>query len=219
MMIVGGILVLTIGTTLNIDKITDEEHTRYRSRVVDFEDGFILIDYPAHQETGKTKFFMDGTELIISFTTETDEAFAFKSSVNGRLRRSIPMLRIEHPGADKFTKIQRREFVRVDASLDVAVTTEDETYQLVTDDISAGGLAINLREPHNLNENDTVDLLIVLPFRTGELHYIWTNGKVVRIWEKSGRKIASVQFDELEKNDRQRIIQYCFERQLQLRNS
>ena len=38
---------LSIGATLTIDKDLTESGDKYRSKVVDYGDGFVLIDYPA----------------------------------------------------------------------------------------------------------------------------------------------------------------------------
>lgn len=210
-------MLLTIGTILIIDKGFTEESDRYKSKVVDLENDSVLIDYPTHSKTGKTAFFMDGTELIVSFTDQSKISYAFKTAVSGRVMKGIPMLKLSYPGDGQLIKIQRRQFVRIETPLDVAVTTGDGTHQLVAEDISAGGIALNIRTDGQLSASDTVRLLIVLPFKNAEIQYIRTAGKVVRLWEKAGRKIASIQFGDLEENDRQCIIRFCFERQLQLR--
>ncbi len=210
-------MLLAIGTILVIDKGFTEDSDKYKSKVVDLEENSILIDYPTHTETGKTAFFMDGTELFISFTDQSKISYAFKTAVSGRIMKGIPMLKLSYPGDDRLIKIQRRQFVRVETSLDVAVTKEEKTVQLVTEDISAGGIALNMSTNTWLETNDSVHLLIVLPFKNAETEYIRTTGQIVRIWEKAGRKIASIQFEKLQENDRQCIIRFCFERQLQLR--
>ena len=60
--------------------------------------------------------------------------------------------------------------------------------------------------------------MIVLPFKNAETKYVRVKGEIVRIWEKSKRMIASVHFVDIREDDRQRIVRYCFERQLQMRN-
>ena len=134
---------LSIGTTLTIDKDLTESGDKYRSKVVDYGDGFVLIDYPAHIETGKTAFFMDGTQLLISFV-ENKMSYAFRAEVTGRMNKGIPMLKLTYPGDDQLIKIQRREFVRVETAIDVAVDFDGFYQQFVAEDISAGGVAINI---------------------------------------------------------------------------
>ena len=125
--------------------------------MIDSGEGFVMIDYPTHIETGQTAFFMDGTQLLVSFTDNLKISFAFETEVSGRLNKGVPMLKLAYPGNDRLVKIQRREFVRVETAIDVAVKKDGLTTQLVAGDISAGGIAINLPNPVLFVEEETVD--------------------------------------------------------------
>ncbi|MCG7343015.1 flagellar brake domain-containing protein [Sporosarcina sp. ACRSL] len=208
---------LTIGTTLTIDKDFTESGDKYKSKVVDYGDSYVMIDYPTHIETGKSAFFMDGTQLLISFV-ENKTSYAFRAEVTGRMKKGIPMLKLAYPGDDQLIKIQRREFVRVDTTIDVAVDFGGLFQQFVAEDISAGGIAINIGQEDAFEENEYVGLTIALPFINDDIKYVKTTAKTVRIWEKDERRIASMQFSSIETTDRQNIIRFCFERQLQARN-
>ncbi len=209
-------VVLKIGTVIHLRK-EDEDVEEYKSRVVDLGDGFIMIDYPSHVETGKTIFLIDGTRLHATFTDELKMSYLFQTNVQGRRLAEIPMLQLAYEGDKSLVKVQRREFVRVEASVDVAVEVEATTLHLVSADISAGGLALNLPTIDTLQENMLVSLLVVLPFADRDIAYIRAKAKVVRVFEKEQRNLASLEFVELSKADRQQVIQYCFERQLQLK--
>ncbi len=208
---------LKIGTSITIDKDFTEEGEKYRSRIVDIEEDCIMIDYPAHMETGRTAFFIDGTQLLVSFVDEMKMAYVFRTEVMGRLNRGIPMLQLMYPGDSQLVKIQRREFVRVETPLDVAVNKDGRIFRLVAEDISAGGMAVNLAQAA-LEQDDIVELTIVLPFKNNSITYVRVNARVVRIWDKDGRRIASLQFDQIEPESRQQVIRLCFERQLKKRN-
>lgn len=207
----------SIGTTVTIDKDFTETGDKYKSKVVDFGEGFVMIDYPAHMESGKTAFFMDGTQLLITFV-ENKMSYAFRAEVTGRINRGIPMLKLTYPGDDQLIKIQRREFVRVETAIDVAVDCEGICQQFVAEDISAGGIAINVGEDDHFEEAENVRLTIALPFENDDIKYVRTEAKAVRIWEKDNRRIASMQFAKIDTADRQNIIRFCFERQLLARN-
>ncbi|MDV6377660.1 PilZ domain-containing protein [Sporosarcina sp. GW1-11] len=211
---------LTIGTVLTIEKDYTEESEKFKSRVVDIEDeNHFMIDYPINITTGKTAFFIDGTQLLVTFVDDYKMSFAFRTEVFSRMNRTIPMLKLKYPGDKELIKIQRREFVRVDTSLDVAVQSEDDSLQLVSLDISAGGLAVNMKSHEFFPLKESVDLLIVLHFSKQEIKYISCKASVVRNWEEAKRRLSSFKFDEIDEKDRQHIIRYCFERQLALRNS
>lgn len=204
---------LSIGTSVIIDKDFTETGDKYKSKVVDFSDGFVLIDYPAHIGTGKTAFFMDGTQLLISFV-ENKMSYAFRAEVTGRENRGIPMLKLTYPGDDQLIKIQRREYVRVETAIDVAVSIEGVFQQFVAEDISAGGIALIIDQDDPFEGSDNVSLTIALPFVNDDIKYVRTEAKAVRIWDKDDRRIASMEFAKINTTDRQNIIRFCFERQL-----
>lgn len=212
-------MLLKIGTIVVIDKDNTEDGDKYKSKVVDYGEEFLMIDYPTHIGTGRSAFFMDGTQLLITFTTDTKSSFAFRTVVTGRLNKGIPMLKLSYPGDDELIKIQRREFVRVDSQIDVAVELEGIYTQFVAEDISAGGFALNLNHHDEIKEQDDLLVTIVLPFANKEIKYIKAEAKVVRIWEKDDRTIASCKFEQIPEIARQYIVRFSFERQLQLRNN
>ena len=130
----------------------------------------------------------------------------------------MPVLKIIYEGDDQLEKIQRREYVRVDVSLDASLETESgERYNLVTTDLSAGGVAINIKDIDSFEEGDFVDLLIVVPQEDEPPFYLSVDAKVVRIWEAEQRRLASFQFVELDDEVRQQVVRYCFDRQLKER--
>lgn len=211
-------MILKVGTVIYLRKEEDDDENEYRSRVIDFTDDAIMVDYPTNVETGKTAFFTDETALSATFTDDLKMSYYFQTTVKGRRLAEIPMLQLLYKGDDHLIKVQRREFVRVDVNLDVAVGFEADILRLVTSDISAGGLAVNLPSMDLLKEDSIVSLFIVLPFTQRETQYIRAKASVIRVFEKDQRYIASLEFVELSSADRQQVIQFCFERQLQMKN-
>lgn len=208
---------LDIGTIVYIDKEYLKQGERYKSKVVDISNDSVMIDYPTNVTTGKTAFFIDGTQLLVSFNDQYT-SYAFKTEVIGRKKQGIPMLQLQYPGDDQLIRIQRREYVRIETAVDVAVSDENRTDTYTTIDLSAGGLALPVRNDGFLEENHLLSLLIVLPFVNRDIKYVDVTARIVRIWEKEGRKVASLQFEQIDEIDRQYIIRFCFERQLQSRN-
>lgn len=211
-------VLLSIGSILFIDTDFTEESEKFRSKVIDIGEDYVMVDYPTNMKTGRTAFILDGTQLFVSFTDKMKISYAFNTEVRGRVMKEVPMLKLVYPGDDKLIKIQRREFVRVETSIDVAVLKDGDYHQFVTEDISAGGIAIKLTEPTLFNKDDIVSLLIVLPFSNSETKYIRTDAKIIRIWEKTDKKIASLQFDNIGINERQLFVKFCFEMQLKMKD-
>ena len=211
---------LSIGTNLQIEEDYTEEKETFRSRVVDYgSETEIHIDYPINNVTNRTSFFLDGTELYVTFVDEQKISYAFRSKVMGRVKGQVPMMKITYPGDDQLIKIQRREFVRVETSVDVTLETEKgEKAQLITSDISAGGVALNIRNLDYLQVNDIVQLTLVLPFIKAGIEYGTVKAEIVRIWEDNGRNLASFRFVDIDERLRQHIVRFCFECQLEQRN-
>ena len=120
------VVLLTIGTIIIIDKDFTKDSEKYKSKVIDIAENHVMIDYPTHIETGKTAFFVDGTQLLVTFTDSNKISYAFRTEVSGRMMKGVPMLKLSYPGDDQLIKIQRREFVRVDTAIDVAVLKDGE---------------------------------------------------------------------------------------------
>lgn len=211
-------MLLSIGTIIVIDTDFTKDSDKYKSKVIDMGDGFVMIDYPTHIKTGKTAFFLDGTQILVSFIDDKKTSYAFRTEVSGRLNRGIPMLKLTYPGDEELIKIQRREFVRVEMSLDIAVEKDGQFSHYVAEDLSAGGVSLNLPARVPFEAEDIVALTIVLPFSNKEIQYVRVDAKVIRIWEKDGKRIASLQFEDIEQIECQHIIRFCFERQLKMRN-
>jgi len=208
---------LKIGTMLIMEPMYTENYERLRCKVVETADGVIYIDYPVNTVTKKTAFLIDGAQFRVTFNNEAKQSFAFTTEVLGRKLGNIPMIMLLCPPKEEFIKIQRREFVRVETPVDVAIEQNGIYRQYVTDDISAGGILVNITNGANFSEGDEVNLLLVLPFVNREIYYVNGVAYVVRIFEKDNTKYASIQFNDADDIDKQHIVRFCFERQLEIR--
>ncbi|MFJ7731129.1 flagellar brake protein [Lysinibacillus sp. NPDC097231] len=205
---------IKIGTQLELEPTYTERVERFRCKVVEQKDNIIYIDYPTNVATKKTAFLIDGSEFRATFRTEDKQSFAFNTEVIGRKSGNIPMIMLHCPKPEEFIKIQRREYVRVETPVDVALQYKDYKYQLVTTDISAGGLAVNLKGAVAFNDGEEVKLTIVLPYANGDVKYVITDATVVRIFEKDNKTMATIQLTDTDDIDQQHIVRFCFERQL-----
>lgn len=205
---------IKIGTHLQLEPTYTEQVEKFRCKVVEQQDHILYIDYPINMATKKTAFLIDGSEFRATFRTEDKQSFAFNTEVIGRKAGNIPMIMLHCPKPEEFIKIQRREYVRVDTPVDVAIQFNDYKYQLVTVDISAGGLALILKGEVAFNDGDEIKLTIVLPFANGDVKYVITDATVVRIFEKDDKRIATIQLTDTDDVDQQHIVRFCFERQL-----
>lgn len=210
---------LNIGDTLYIEIKYSDERERFKCKLVDKKGNRVFIDYPVSEKTGKTAFFIDGTEIKVSFYAKDHAVYMFDSEVIGRKKDNIPMLIISYPGKEKLVRIQRREFVRIEATLDIAIHplhNDFKPFTTVTVDISAGGTAIILPPNHNFKPQTELLCYLVLPLSNGEYFYIKAHSKIIRIIHGTmgSKDKAPIQFIDLKESDIQHITRFCFDRQL-----
>ncbi len=208
---------LKIGTMLILEPTYTDSVEKLRCKVVEQNEQAIYIDYPVNTETKRTAFLVDGAQFRATFHTEAKQSFAFNTEVLGRKKGNIPMIMLKVPPEDEFIKIQRREYVRVETAVDIAVGHEERYNQFVSADISAGGILLHINQSVTFKEGDVVQLTIVLPYLNGDMRYVITDASVISIFERNGQRYASMQFKDTDDLDKQYIVRFCFERQLHIR--
>lgn len=215
------IIMMNIGDQLTLEIKYSDRFERYKCKLVERKGQQLYIDYPINIETKKTAFFIDGTQLKCSFVSRDGSVYLFESEVMGRIKQNIPMIVLSYPGDEQLIKIQRRQYVRVETAVDVAVhptNFEFDPFVTVTDDISAGGAAIITPNKLKLDANQVINTWIVLPLQIGEYHYFKFQAKVVRVIPMDEfRNKISLQFIELTPHERQILLRFCFDRQVIMR--
>lgn len=194
----------------------------YKCKIADLIGSDLYIDYPVNTITKRPVFLLDGTQLKVTFVGDDGSVYLFESEIKGKVKQNIPMLILSYPGNEYLIKIQRRQYVRVETPVDVAVyplNGEFQPFTALTEDISAGGAAAILTgKSELLREGMIVEATFVLPFQSGEYHYKTFRSRIVRIADVSeDRKKISLQFTEITGQDRQLLIRFCFERQLDIK--
>ncbi|MBQ0138897.1 MAG: flagellar brake domain-containing protein [Kurthia sp.] len=210
---------IKLGTNLILEAYDEESDERFKCKVVEQQDNLLYIDYPVSTETHRTVFLVEGTRFRASFVDELKVGYAFKTNVIGRKKGNIPTIQLMLPKDEEFQKIQRREYVRVETPVDVAIFRNEQFKQYVAEDISAGGLAIVASSLTEFQALERVELTVVLPFEKREegVRYVETTAEVTRVFERDGLIIVPMRFTETDEIDKQLIIRFCFERQLQMR--
>ncbi|WP_077213820.1 flagellar brake protein [Bacillus dakarensis] len=212
---------INIGDVLTLEVKFSDKLEKYKCKLAERKGQHLYIDYPINLQTNKTAFLIDGTQLKCSFVDKTGSVYLFETEVLGRVKQNIPMLILSDPGSERYIKIQRRQYVRVETSVDIAVhptSFEFKPFVTVTDDISAGGAAIITSNKINLNSGMKINCWLVLPMQNGEYHYQQFHSKIVRVIPLDERRNkVSIQFLEVSPNDRQMLLRFTFDRQLMIR--
>ena len=179
------------------------------SRIEEVNADSMLISAPFYR--GKSVPLRRNQEIKVCFAGETC-AFGFFAKIIDKLTQPILMLQIEKP--TNLIRIQRREYVRVPASVNINFTSkkEDYTYRGTTVDVSGGGLLFTTRA--NLRPDEQIDIYVNLP----EKRPILCRSTVIRsipLKDSSLKKVA-VRFDNINEQQREQIIHYVFEQQRKL---
>lgn len=212
---------IKIGDNLILEYKYSDNFEQYKCKLVERKGNDLYIDYPMNMQTNRTVFLLEGTPLKASFITDSGSHYHFDTEVKGRIKLNIPMVILSYPGEENLIKIQRRQYVRVETSVDVAVHSpkgEFAPFTTVTDDISAGGTALLIDKKSSLKQDMEMECWFVLPMQNGEFEYRKYRGKVVRIIDGQGQmNKASIQFFDTSGTDRQMLLRFCFERQLEMK--
>jgi c-di-GMP-binding flagellar brake protein YcgR len=215
-----------IGETLFLQQrvTTENEPVTYKARVLDLSEQYISIEMPLAEKTGKIGFFPEGCEIEAWFYGKDGSKIFFLCSVLGRRKERIPLTLLTHPVADDIIRTQRREFLRVPCYDEVAIhpVTKGEftPFLAKTIDLSGGGLAFVLPQKPELNAGSQIKWWLSLPLKTGTFLHPSGHGEIVRVIEPSEKGLSykcPMEFSEVVETERQKVIKYCFERQLEIR--
>ncbi|WP_079910709.1 flagellar brake protein [Paenibacillus sp. 32352] len=205
---------------IQINSIDEEEAKQeFKSRIADMTDKQISMEIPMNERTGRLKRLYIGDELSVYFITDGGVKNYFTSTVLGFSDDVIRTVHIKKPDLESITKVQRRNFLRVPAELEIAVAySEQLKFVAVTDDVGGGGISFLCDGYIPLATQQTVRCWLLLQFKNNQLEHIPFKGELVRVKPlETGKQQVMLRYSEITDHDRQKIIRYCFERQLEFR--
>jgi c-di-GMP-binding flagellar brake protein YcgR len=201
---------------------SDEEEAaiEYKSRIADEQEDGLLIEIPINEKSGRFKRLFLGDELSVFFISADGIKHYFDSHVIGFMEDGIKLIKIRRPEPDRITKVQRRSFLRVSAGLEIAVKMSTHVrFVCETDDVGGGGISFICDSKWQLAPEQVLDCWLLVPYKNGAIEHAFFQGEIVRVVElKSGKKQAMVKYASINDSERQKVIRYCFEKQLEYRN-
>ncbi|WLR53119.1 PilZ domain-containing protein [Bacillus tianshenii] len=213
-----------VGDTLEIMSSLHED--TLSSKVIEIDDENIFIQEPVNIRTNRSAYLGKGTKVQVTYTVPSTGVYQFISEITTAITGIMPMFVIRKPKEDDIIRIQRRNFVRVEAMLDMIVQSENEEeefepFKAYTTNISGGGIAVALPFKHPLKEDMDVRLKFELPLENNPNYKLDVLGHVVRIspGRDDHKDRASIEFLKLADIDRRTIVRFTFERQLALRKT
>jgi c-di-GMP-binding flagellar brake protein YcgR len=182
----------------------------------------IYISYPLNEETQRSTFLLEGTKLLAMFIGYDQIVYTFPTEVTGREIKGMPAVKLFYPGDKKLKSIQRRNFFRVPLTVKAVIKSEQEqqeVMEMMTKNISAGGVAGSFHHSLLFNEKGSVVVRLSLPNSEGTLHHLELKGEIVRITASTSFKAGqlSIKFIDMDKQTKEKMIRYTLKRQLDLR--
>ncbi|GIP32367.1 flagellar protein [Paenibacillus sp. J2TS4] len=205
---------------LNIFSMDEKESKQqYHSRIADMTDDYIYIQIPINGTSGKLKRLYIGDELEVWFVTEGGLNHYFQTAVLGFREDNITLVVLKKPEPQSITQNQRRSFLRVPANLELSVTVEEQPALIaLTEDISGGG--ISFRSSKDFSVGVQASCWLLIPNKNGKPEHVHFNGEVVRVSPQgNAERMIMMRYTDIAERDRQNIIRYCFEKQIDFRKS
>ncbi|MEK3811255.1 cyclic di-GMP receptor DgrA [Bacillus sp. FSL R7-0685] len=210
---------IEIGENVLLEYIEENELKKAKSKAVSIENNELLIAYPVDVVTGRTVILHNDMEVTVEFVGKDEVPYRFISRIKGKVKDKLQMICLEMPPREKMKRIQRRQYVRTDAVLDVQIQpgNEEETRTL-SYNISAGGIAVVLADGLSFQSGESLRLIIRLP-EEEHTRQIETEAVVRRIFNdpKSEKRKMTLEYSEIAAGDQQALLQYCIRRQLNKR--
>lgn len=194
------------------------KNEKFKTKIADINNDNIFIHYPISLETNKTSFIPTGMMMFAHIVDEHSNAFSLETQVTGRIKAPVPMMTLHNPGSQKLMRVQRRQFVRIEAAVDIAFhfPISGTKFATITEDFSAGGCAAIIPPHVTINKDEQGKAVLVLPMKNKEYHYLELDCLITRITDKNNIRIASLKFLNSEQYERQ-LIRFGFEKQLEYR--
>jgi len=214
---------MEIGKKLDllIKDIESQQMIEHRCTIIGIDQDFLYIDYPINKDTQRTGFFPIGTNLSVTYMAKDKNLYQFQTKIQKRVTLTVPGLAIDKPDKTETKQIQRREYVRMLAAVDIAVHPIDKSFApftTVTNDISGGGISILIPSKIKLKDKQKIFISMVLHIKS-KINYIHLEGEIIRIYRHNDEfQTASIKFISIDDKTRQTIIQFVFEKQREARN-
>lgn len=183
------------------------------------DDTTIIMEVPLHEKSGRLKRLYQGDELNAYYLTDGGVKNYFNTSVVGFTEDTIRLVIIKKPDPKTITRVQRRSFLRVPAELEIAVKyTEQLQFVAMTEDVGGGGISFMCEGYIPLSSAAVIGCWLLVPYKNGSIEHVPFKGEIVRVkMLETGKQLAMTRFLEITDRDRQKLIRYCFERQMDFR--
>lgn len=210
---------LKINKLVSIETLNDNGETvRYASRVENIGQDWICLAAPMSR---RLPVYLPPETCINVLFWDNLAVYSFKTTVIKSLKEgSVRQLSIRYP--EKYDKVQNRQYVRVPVSLNVTiqyVNKEDETKEVVgkTRDLSGGGMMVTLKKSNIIKKNSLVTINFRLDDTVITCSAVIVRDDIEMDSDHITRGLLGVKFLSISDKNRQLIIKFVFNKQIELR--
>lgn len=210
--------VLSIGDTVFIEEKIDDQILYYKSRLVDILEQQIHLDIPINEMTGRNAILIRNSTFKVLFLTKKSVLYSCSLTFIQTLHEIVPVMVFTKPNQNELEIEQRRRFFRIPSSIEITVLPIEEEFMPIkslSQDISAGGVAIHIPKTIALHINQKVVLKMILQFEKSINEQVEVEATIVRIHETEPNEmqLISLMYSKLSTHDRQKIVKYTMEQQ------
>lgn len=190
-----------------------DDGVSYYTRILNTDEDSIKIVHPVNGNREPMNE-APGKQVHIKIYNDQKEGYVFDTI----LMFENNDLCFRKPPSSSIEKVQRRQYFRVTASLNITLELEPEhTVDFYTYDISGGGVSFFSLHTDLFKLNEVVTGRLYLPKKTGRVE-VQFRAKIVNIRKDvDSRPKIALEFVRIKENHRNEIIQYCIARQLEMR--
>lgn len=190
-----------------------------RSRVADMNGNALFIEVPLDEKTGRLYRARDGEEFLVTYYTAEGVRHQFSTTVSGFRKDGVSLVEVKLPSLEAISRDQRRNFLRVESQLEIAVRIGDKVrFVALTSDVGGGGVSFRCERKWPIVPNLKLNCWLLIPFRSGSVAHAQFAAEVIRVQEAEPNHYqVMLRFTEISDTDQQKVIRYCFERQLDFR--
>jgi c-di-GMP-binding flagellar brake protein YcgR len=192
------------------------EPSTLRTKVAGEDAENLYLETPLDEKTGRYRPLHRGENVLVWYLSKGVRCEF--DSIAGDVSREGALLlyAIRKPAAGEIRRIQRRQYFRVEAELELGVRI-GERVQFVTktEDIGGGGLSFQCDAGLPVARGLRLSCWLLVKYRSGNVERVPFDAEVVRTEEIGpSRRRVMVQFSYIQETDRDKIIRFCIEKEL-----
>lgn len=181
---------------LNI--VPKEVENSNKGKVIDIQERKFMLEtlYPADelQALKQIEFFSQTPNGMLYFTSHAVE---IKDNV----------LTVEFPIKHRF--LQRRAYSRVKFVFDVKITSKDQTYDVISIDLSAGGMKVKTKQ------NIDIDVEYDIAINLLDKQVVNCKYQIIKVEKGEEFYTLSGRFQKLSNTDKMKLVQFCMRKSIE----